>query len=219
MKTEIKPSTQSRLDPQMTHLLWQFVEEELSKTGDANIIINDADGEFANLTFHLDHVIENEVSEDHEGVLAYLGRLVSQSTNITHHHTSPSQHITLSAHHSTHHPLNTSLYTSPSQHITLSTHHPLNTSPSQHTTLSTHHSTHHPLNTPPSQHITLHNTLSTHHPLNTPPSQHITLHITLSTHHSTHHPLNTSSSKHITLSTHHPLNTSLYTSPSQHIIL
>ena len=45
----------------MNNLLGEFVEEKFSETGNASVFIDDADGQFADLTFNLDHVIENEV--------------------------------------------------------------------------------------------------------------------------------------------------------------
>ena len=58
------------------------MEEELSKTTDAGIIINYADGQLTDLTFDLDHVIQDEVGKYHHCILAHLWWGVSQPASI-----------------------------------------------------------------------------------------------------------------------------------------
>ena len=62
-----------------THLLGELVEEELGPRLNLFIVVHDTRGQLADLTFDLDHVVEDEVGEYHQRVLTYEGHWVPQS--------------------------------------------------------------------------------------------------------------------------------------------
>ena len=45
----------------LNNLLREFVEEELRETGNARVFVDDTGRQLADLTFDLDHIVENEV--------------------------------------------------------------------------------------------------------------------------------------------------------------
>ena len=61
-----------------TNLLRKLKEEELGQASDPLLLIHDAGRHLADLTFDLDHVVEDEMSEDHQGVLADMGTGITQ---------------------------------------------------------------------------------------------------------------------------------------------
>jgi len=56
-------------------------EKDASKTGYLNILINDACCHFTDLTFDLDHVIQNQMRQNEQRVLSDRCRLITQSTH------------------------------------------------------------------------------------------------------------------------------------------
>ena len=62
----------------LCYLLGQLVEEELGEAGDLVVAVHDAAGQLADLTFHLHHVVEDQVGQHLQCVLAHQARLVTQ---------------------------------------------------------------------------------------------------------------------------------------------
>lgn len=58
------------------------MEEEFGETGDSFIMVYYTGRNLADLTFDLDHVIEDQVCQHLEGVLSYSLRVVSQSERV-----------------------------------------------------------------------------------------------------------------------------------------
>lgn len=61
----------------MTCLMREFKEEELGQAGDPLVMVHYTCGHFTDLTLHFDHVVQDKVSQDLEGVLPYCLRIVS----------------------------------------------------------------------------------------------------------------------------------------------
>ena len=59
-------------------LFGKFREEELGERGDALVGVEQAERELRDLPLHLDHVVEDEVHEHHEHVLAHTRFAVAQ---------------------------------------------------------------------------------------------------------------------------------------------
>jgi len=55
-----------------TNLLGQFIEEQLREARDSLVAVNDTDGHLADLTFHLDHVVQDKVSQYLHRVLTHF---------------------------------------------------------------------------------------------------------------------------------------------------
>ena len=66
----------------VSHLVREFIEEVSGQLLDAYVFINQTDGELADLTFDLDHVIQNESSHHHQSGLPDEGWLIPQSIQI-----------------------------------------------------------------------------------------------------------------------------------------
>lgn len=69
---ETKIHAIQKLFARSDYLLGKFVEEELCETRDALIVVNDTEGHFTDLTFHLDHVVQDKMGENLQRVLTNL---------------------------------------------------------------------------------------------------------------------------------------------------
>lgn len=58
------------------------MEEEFGETGDSFVMVHYTGRDLADLTFDLDHVIEDQVCQYLEGVLPHSLRVVSQSERV-----------------------------------------------------------------------------------------------------------------------------------------
>lgn len=63
----------------MIALAAEFREEETRQVRDAVVVALHADGDLVDLSLDLDHVVENQVHEDHEGVLLHARVLVAKT--------------------------------------------------------------------------------------------------------------------------------------------
>ena len=63
-----------------TYLLRQLMEEEFGEVCYARLCVFQAEGNGADVSLHLHHIIENKVAEDSQRVLSHQNRLINQST-------------------------------------------------------------------------------------------------------------------------------------------
>lgn len=71
-------SFQDSTTPKVAHLFTQLVEELFGDRQDLFVLIDDARRQFADLTLHLDHVVQDQMCQHHDRGLTNVDRLISQ---------------------------------------------------------------------------------------------------------------------------------------------